>query len=57
MRTLTATLQKAQEGAISSPLYQLTLTRGTVQHIFNETRILRGEHDESQYSHLSLIHI
>jgi len=55
MRTLTDSLQKAQQAGALNPLYKIVLTKGTTTYTYEKDRILPSEHDEEMYSHRAKI--
>jgi len=54
MRTLSATLESAQQSSSINALYKVELT-GANSYTYAQDRILSSEHDESPYSHRATI--
>jgi len=55
MRTLSSTLEKAQQAGTLNPLYRIVLTKGATTYTYEKDRILPSEHDEEMYSHQAKI--
>jgi len=55
MRTLTSTLQAAQQSPFVNALYKIVLTKGASSYTYEKDRILPSEHDEEMYSHQAKI--
>lgn len=55
MRSLSSTLQAAQQAGAVNVLYKIVLTKGATTYTYDKTRILPSGHDEEPYSHRATI--
>jgi len=55
MRTISDTLQSAQQSTFVKALYKIVLTKGSTTYTYDKERILPSAHDEEPYSHRATI--
>lgn len=55
MRTISSTLEAAQQADTIDVIYKIVLTKGASEYTYTQTRILPSEHDEGAYSHKATV--